>query len=109
MLQGLRTRLDALDPNKPIFLFNKRKRHFQASNQVRRSPAVKPSIAIKSNQKMKNENYKAANYAVDIEIAKSPNDVFNHIINLSKWWPEEFEGKSIELNTEFIFRTGDTH
>ncbi|MDB4900862.1 MAG: hypothetical protein JWQ63_143 [Mucilaginibacter sp.] len=57
---------------------------------------------------MKN-NYKAANYSVEIEVAKSPDDVFNHVINLSKWWPEEFEGESIKLNTEFVFRTGDTH
>jgi hypothetical protein len=54
-------------------------------------------------------NYKAANYSVEIEVAKSPDDVFNHVINLSKWWPEEFEGESIKLNTEFVFRTGDTH
>ena len=39
---------------------------------------------------MTNKNYKAANYTVEIEVAKSPNDVFNHVINLSKWWPEEF-------------------
>lgn len=54
-------------------------------------------------------NYKAANYTVEIEVAKSPDDVFNHVINLSKWWPEEFEGESIKLNTEFVFRTGDSH
>jgi hypothetical protein len=54
-------------------------------------------------------NYKSANYTVEIEVAKSPDDVFNHVINLSKWWPEEFEGESIKLNTEFVFRTGDTH
>ena len=54
-------------------------------------------------------NYKAANYTVEIEVAKSPGNVFNHVINLSQWWPEEFEGESIKLNTEFVFRTGDTH
>ena len=58
---------------------------------------------------MTNKNYKTATYTVEIEIAKSPDDVFNHIIDLSKWWPEEFEGESIKLNTEFVFRTGDTH
>ena len=56
---------------------------------------------------MTNKNYKAANYTVEIEVAKSPDDVFNHVINLSKWWPEEFEGENIKLNTEFIFRTGE--
>ena len=58
---------------------------------------------------MANKNYKPANYTVEIEVARSLNDVFNHVINLSKWWPEEFEGESIKLNTEFVFRTGDTH
>ena len=58
---------------------------------------------------MTNQNYKAANYTVAIEVAKSPNDVFNHVIDLSKWWPEEFEGESIKLNNEFVFKTGDGH
>ena len=55
------------------------------------------------------KNYKPAKYSVEIELAKSPDDVFNHLIDLSKWWPEEFEGESIKLNSEFIFRTGDSH
>ena len=58
---------------------------------------------------MTNNNYKAANYTVEIEIAKSPIDVFDHVIDLPKWWPEEFEGESVKLNTEFVFRTGDGH
>src|SRR5476651_2875553 len=58
---------------------------------------------------MTNKDYKAANYTVEIELAKSPGDVFNHLTDLSKWWPEEFEGESIKLNSEFIFRTGDSH
>ena len=58
---------------------------------------------------MTSKNYKSANYTVEIEVAKSPNDVFDHIIDLSKWWPEEFEGESIKLNTEFVFRTTDAH
>jgi hypothetical protein len=58
---------------------------------------------------MKNKNYTAANYPVAIELAKAPGDVFDHLIDLSKWWPEEFEGESIKLNGEFIFRTGDSH
>jgi hypothetical protein len=53
---------------------------------------------------MKNQSY-----SVTIEFAKSPEDVFNHVIDLSKWWPEEFEGESIKLNAEFEFRTGDSH
>ncbi len=59
---------------------------------------------------MKSQNYTVANYTVAIEVAKSPNDAFNHVINdVSKWWPEEFEGESTKLNDEFVFRSGDTH
>jgi hypothetical protein len=59
---------------------------------------------------MENKNYKNTNYTVAIEIAKSPNVVFNHVINdVSKFWPEEFEGESSKLNDEFVFRLGDTH
>jgi len=59
---------------------------------------------------MGNKNCKIANYTITIEIAKSPYDVFSHIINdVSKFWPEEFEGESTKLNDEFIFRSGDTH
>src|SRR5579859_854988 len=69
-----------------------------------------PSLYLcKKRVKITNNNYKAANYTVSIEIAKSPHDVFNHVIDLSKWWPEAFEGESIKLNAEFILSTGDTH
>ena len=49
-------------------------------------------------------------YTVAIEVANSPIDVFNYIINdVSNFWPEEFEGESTKLNDEFVFRLGDTH
>ena len=52
---------------------------------------------------------KKTNYSVVIEVEKSPDDVFNYVINLSQWWPEEFEGEDIKLNDEFVFRSGDSH
>jgi len=58
---------------------------------------------------MKNQNYVSTNYSVEIELAKSPNNVFNHLINLRNWWPEDFEGEDIKLNSEFTFTTGDSH
>lgn len=59
---------------------------------------------------MKRLRYKSANYTVAIQVAKSPAAVFSHLIHdISKFWPEEFEGKSTQLNDEFIFRTGDGH
>ncbi len=54
-------------------------------------------------------NFKPAKYTVQIEIGKSPHDVFNHLIDLKKWWPEDFEGDGINLNSEFIFTTGESH
>ena len=53
--------------------------------------------------------YTTEKYSVEVAFAKSVNDVFDHVIDLSKWWPEEFEGESIKLNTEFVFKTGDGH
>ena len=51
-----------------------------------------------------------AKYTVAIEVARSPHDVFNHIINdVSKFWPEEFEGASTKLNDEFVFTSGASH
>lgn len=59
---------------------------------------------------MTTKKYTSAIYTVAIEVAKSPDDVFNHIINdVSKYWPEEFEGESAKLNDEFVFRSGDPH
>jgi hypothetical protein len=58
---------------------------------------------------MKNQNYVSTNYSVEIELAKSPNNVFNHLINLRNWWPEDFEGEDIKLNSEFTFTTCDSH
>ena len=58
---------------------------------------------------MTDKNYKPAKYSVEIELAKSLGEVFDHLIDLSNWWPEDFEGESLKLNGEFIFRTGDSH
>jgi hypothetical protein len=48
-------------------------------------------------------------YSTTIEVEESPGDAFNRLIELSKWWPEEYVGEKIGLNTEFILRTGDGH
>lgn len=59
---------------------------------------------------MENKNHTAASYTVAIGVAKSPGEVFNVITkDVPKFWPEEFEGKSAQLNDEFIFRSGDSH
>jgi len=59
---------------------------------------------------MKSENYTTANCSVAIEVARSPNEVFNHITKgVSEFWPEEFTGESTKLGDEFVFSTGNSH
>ncbi|MCC8424068.1 SRPBCC domain-containing protein [Mucilaginibacter sp. UR6-11] len=58
---------------------------------------------------MTDKNYKKAKYSVEITLAKTSNDVFNHLTDLKKWWPEEFDGESIKLNSDFILTMGDSH
>src|ERR1700748_2490240 len=51
-------------------------------------------------------------YTVSIEVESTPKDVFNHLVQLSKWWPEEYVGEhgaEIHLGSTFIFKTGDGH
>ena len=52
---------------------------------------------------------KNINYQTIIEVAKQPNDVFNHIKDVSKWWSKEYEGSSSKLNDEFIIDHPDRH
>lgn len=44
-----------------------------------------------------------------MEVTLSLNYVFNHINDLTKWWPEEYVGGIVELDTEFVFKTGKGH
>lgn len=53
--------------------------------------------------------YKKAIYSVELEISKSPVEVFNQLIDLAKWWPEDFEGEDVRLYSEFILTIGDSH
>jgi hypothetical protein len=55
------------------------------------------------------KNYTSTTYTVDIELPKPPHIVFAHLIDLRKWWPEDFEGEDVKLGSEFIFTLGDSH
>ncbi|MBS1596919.1 MAG: SRPBCC domain-containing protein [Bacteroidetes bacterium] len=48
-------------------------------------------------------------YTTGIEVPFSAKIVFDHINDVAKWWPEEFDGKSNKLNDEFVLKTGDVH
>jgi activator of Hsp90 ATPase-like protein len=41
-------------------------------------------------------------YTATIEVAKSPEDVFEHINQVSKWWSKDFEGSSSNLHDQFV-------
>jgi len=58
---------------------------------------------------MKEHNYTKAHYSVSVMLTKPIGYVFDHIIDLSQWWPEDFSGEKIKLDSEFVLSSGDTH
>ena len=42
-------------------------------------------------------------------VDQSPNEVFNAIRNISKWWTENVNGKSLSLDDEFTVQFEDMH
>jgi hypothetical protein len=48
-------------------------------------------------------------FTATIEVAKSPQEVFNCIKEVSKWWSKDFEGNSSKLNDEFIIHHPHRH
>ncbi len=52
---------------------------------------------------------KKVSYSTSITVPFSPATVFEHINDVARWWPEDFEGKSTSLNDEFVLKTGDVH
>src|SRR3989442_87702 len=49
------------------------------------------------------------NYTATIEVAKSPQEVFNCLKEVSKWWSKDFKGNSTKLNDEFVINHPDRH
>ncbi len=59
---------------------------------------------------MTNNNRTSANYTVSAKVVKPINEVFNYLINdVSRWWPEEFEGEGSKICNEFILRSAECH
>ena len=48
-------------------------------------------------------------YTATIEVEKLPEDVFNRITDVSKWWTKDFEGSSAKLNDEFVINHPGKH
>ena len=49
------------------------------------------------------------NFTASIEVDKSPEEAFNHINHVSKWWSKDFEGSSSSLHDEFVISHTDQH
>lgn len=48
-------------------------------------------------------------YTTTIEVAQSPKEVFNAIMDVPKWWSKDYEGNSSKLNDEFIINHPNMH
>jgi hypothetical protein len=46
---------------------------------------------------------------ISIPVTASAKDAFKYINDVTKWWTENLEGRSQELNDEFSVRFGDVH
>ena len=49
------------------------------------------------------------NYTAAIEVAQSPEIVFNRINQVSKWWSDDFAGSSTNLHDEFVIHHPGSH
>lgn len=49
------------------------------------------------------------NFSTRILVDQTPAEVYAAIINPRAWWQGKFEGKTDELNAEFIYKMGDIH
>ena len=46
---------------------------------------------------------------VTIEVSKSPQEIFNCLTEVTKWWSVDFEGNCKELNDEFTIHHPNQH
>jgi hypothetical protein len=53
--------------------------------------------------------YAKAKHVVTLGLPKSPGTVFDHLLDLSKWWPEDFVGEPVQPGSGFVLKTGDGH
>ena len=53
---------------------------------------------------MKNKSITAT-----IEVTKSPQEVFNSLTDVTKWWSQDFEGNSTILHDEFVIHHPNQH
>ena len=59
---------------------------------------------IVNNYKMKERHYHTS-----ITVDATPQEAFNKINNVTKWWTEDLQGNTQNLDDEFTVRFGDVH
>lgn len=58
---------------------------------------------------MEIQTYKTAVCTIEIEVEKTPGEVFDLLIDLGKWWPENIKSEGLLPGTEFGLSTGEGH
>jgi len=50
-----------------------------------------------------------SDFTITILVDQTPQEAFKCINNVTKWWTENLEGRSLKLNDEFTVHFGDIH
>ena len=48
-------------------------------------------------------------FSITVEVSTSPQEVFNCIKDVDKWWSKDYEGSCSQLNDEFVIHHPDRH
>lgn len=70
---------------------------------------MKKNLALPRQVGDKVKKMKKQDFQIRIAVDATPHEVFQNINCVSKWWTEDLEGSSFELNDEFTVRFGDVH
>lgn len=55
------------------------------------------------------QQYKAAIFQIQIAVPGGVDEIFDRLIDLAKWWPEDLQGEMPRPGEEFVLQTGDNH